>query len=130
MTEDLSYRKRDRLRRKESLESEEQAEKRSKIEQEKVRTGKKKRKNHGNERNYDWNREGCLREVKSYKEGDVINYSKLGKTYGILNQKGYFASNRGQLVKQFLVKNKIDVSKFRPVKISQDTRRPRKAELR
>ena len=33
---DLSYRKRDKLRRKESLETDEQAEKRSRVEQEKI----------------------------------------------------------------------------------------------
>ncbi|XP_066932129.1 uncharacterized protein [Clytia hemisphaerica] len=129
LTTNQSFRKRGRVRSKESLETDEQAENRFRKEQEKIKSGKKKPNNHGNERNYDWNREGCLREVKKLKDGDVINYSVLGKTYGLRNKNGKSARNRGQLVKQFLIKNKIDVSRFRPAKINR-TSKARKARLK
>ena len=131
LTTDQSFKKRDKIRSKESLETEEEAEKRYEANRVKIKSGKKKSHNHGNERNYDWDRKGCLQEVERYKDGDIINYSKLGKTYGLKNRKGQLAKNRGQLVKQFLVKNKIDLSRFRPARNSKPTTiKPRRAKKR
>ena len=131
LTTDQSFRKRAKNRRKESLETDDQAKSRYQADQEKIKSGKKKPHNHGNERYYDWDRQGCLREVRTYQDGAVINFAKLGKLYGLKNKKGQLAGNRGQLVKQFLVKNGIDLSRFQPARNwKNNTIKPRKAKKR
>ena len=81
----------------------------------KIATGVKQKRDHvGNENAYLWEAEECLREVSGYQDGDVINYSQLAKKYNMKNKHQEYPQNGGQIVKEYLVNNGIDVSKFEP----------------
>ena len=54
-----------------------------------------------------------LQEVQSYNEGSTINYSSLAKKYNICNKAGQPAKNGGQIVKEFLKEQQVNVNMFR-----------------
>ena len=76
--------------------------------------GEKKPHNHtGSLELYFWDRGSCLEEVKQYNPQDEINFSALAKRYPITVVKsGKLAANPGQIVKQYLIENGIDVDSF------------------
>ena len=63
---------------------------------------------------YSWNSDACLNEVRQYQTGDKINFSALATRYPITVVKsGKKASNAGQIVKQYLIENGINVDAFK-----------------
>ena len=52
-----------------------------------------------------WNEEECLEMVRSYPEGNKINFSELARHYGVKNNNNEFPKNGGQIVKMFLQEN-------------------------
>ena len=51
--------------------------------------------------------------MQSYNEGSTINYSSLAKKYNICNKAGQPAKNGGQIVKEFLKEQQVNVNMFR-----------------
>ena len=54
-----------------------------------------------------------LQEVQSYNVGSTINYSSLAKKYNICNKAGQPAKNGGQIHKEFLKEQQVNVNMFR-----------------
>ena len=79
---------------------------------------------------YAWGKQACLDEVRNYQTGDEINYSALAKQYPITVVKtGKMALNQGQIVKQYLVENGIDVDQFQNRYSIKRVKRSRKIYL-
>ena len=108
-----SKRTRQESRLDESHESKEEATKRAKEENELIEQGKKKRNTHGNIHNYKWKWRECLQYFHELTEGSLVNCSEIARKFGLVNKKGKCLGNGGQLVKQFLVKNGVNLKKFR-----------------
>ena len=63
--------------------------------------------------NMNFDKTNLLQEVQSYNEGSTINYSSLAKKYNICNKAGQPAKNGGQIVKEFLKEQQVNVNMFR-----------------
>ena len=74
---------------------------------------KPKRKPCGPIENMNFDKTNLLQEVQSYNEGSTINYSSLAKKYNICNKAGQPAKNGGQIVKEFLKEQQVNVNMFR-----------------
>ena len=60
-----------------------------------------------------WNSKECLNEVQMYdSEVKFINFTGLAKKYDMKNKEGNIPGNGGQVVKEFLIENGIDLSSF------------------
>ena len=72
---------------------------------------KRKRDHVGDLNSYTWNKEECLQEVYQYNEKDNINYTAIAKKYEVKNKDMIQVKNGGQVIKQFLVENEVDITK-------------------
>lgn len=52
-------------------------------------------------------------EVEGYEDNHLINYSELASRYNIINKSGQLPSNAGQIVKEWLISEGVDVQRFR-----------------
>lgn len=74
----------------------------------------KKIKNHtGNFNNITWDKEQLKEEVKGLADGHLINYSELARKYNICNSFGNLAPNGGQIVKEWLKSEGVNLSRFK-----------------
>ena len=64
-------------------------------------------------RNMNFDKTNLLQEVQSYNEGSTINYSSLAKKYNICNKAGQPGKNGGQIFKEFLKEQQVNVKMFR-----------------
>ena len=130
----MNHRQRDRL--SEACESRQDARKRTEIENEKRREGKWKVLDHvGRRENYCWNKEGCLKEVSEYAQDHLINFTGLARKYELKNKEGKLPNNAGQVMKELLKENNVNVEQFRywakrPAQYSLDATRVRRKKLR
>ena len=51
----------------------------------------------------------CLTEVQSYNIGDKVNFSDLARKYNLTDLSGNIPGNAGQVVKEFLKQNNVDL---------------------
>ena len=72
---------------------------------------KPKRKPCGPVENMNFDKTNLLQEVQSYNEGSTINYLSLAKKY-ICNKAGQPAKKGGQIVKEFLKEQQVNVNMF------------------
>ena len=91
----------------EYFETSEQCKERAFKDMEKTDSGKKRKKTHVASHILPWNEEKCLDMVRSYPEGNKINFSVLAR-HGVKNNNNEFPKNGGQIVKMFLQENGIN----------------------
>lgn len=113
-SQSLAHRNRSRML--QYFETKEDAQQRTENEKEKIKKGIKRKHNHiGKEDAYTWKAGECLKEVSEYADGQTINYSQLAKKYEMKNKDNEYPPNGGQIVKEYLVNNEIDISKFEAI---------------
>lgn len=89
---------------------------RTKSDQVKVEQGLKYKHDHvGNLDAYTFDKEGCLKEVNSYKSGDKINFKGLARKYNLTNANKEFPENGGQVVKKYLEDSSCDLTLFKTI---------------
>jgi len=75
---------------------------------------KKIKKDHtGNVDTMNWDRENLKEEVEGFADDYLINYSELARQYNVCNSAGQLASNGGQIVKEWLISEGVDLSRFK-----------------
>lgn len=74
----------------------------------------KKKKDHtGKFDTMDWEKEQLKSEVEDLPDGYVINYSELARRYNVCDGSGKIALNGGQIVKEYLTSEGVDLSRFK-----------------
>ena len=53
--------------------------------------------------------------VMSFQDGTIVNWSELTQRYKVQNSKGEAASNGGQIVKEWLQQEGVDITRFKRV---------------
>lgn len=74
----------------------------------------------GNFENMQWDKQALLEEVNSYADGTVNNWSALARQYQVKNKNGEVAKNGGQIVKEYLKSQGVDVTKFKKRGLQED----------
>ena len=59
-----------------------------------------------------WDKQGMKTEFNNYIDGTVVNWSSIARKYNITDGKGKIAPNGGQIAKEWLSTQGIDVEKF------------------
>ena len=59
-------------------------------------------------------------EVQGHEDSTLINFTELATRYNVLNKSGQLASNRGQIVKQWLISEGVNINRFRTKRKSED----------
>ena len=63
--------------------------------------------------NMHWDKQAMVEEVNSYTNDTLVNWSELARRYEVKNKSGELAKNGGQIVKEYLKFQGVNVSKFR-----------------
>lgn len=66
----------------------------------------------GNKENAAWDREGLKVEVLGYDDNHTVCWTELAKRYNVCNSQGCLARNGGQIIKEYLISEGIDVTQF------------------
>jgi len=74
---------------------------------------KKQKKHTGNFDNMVWEKDQLKKEIEKLPDGHVINYSELARNFNICDSSGNIALNGGQIVKEYLVSQGADLSRFK-----------------
>ena len=120
-----SLNQRQQLRLQESFETLAECKRRSLKELEELEEGKKRPHNHTGNINK-WDLSQCLREVAALPDGAYLNFSQLARQHGIISANGDPLKNGGQIVKDTLVNNGIDLERFEYLGKSTELRIRRK----
>jgi hypothetical protein len=67
-----------------------------------------------------WDKEALKAEVEGYNENHLINWKELASRYNVCNTSGQLAKNGGQMVKEWLVSQGVDVTRFRTKRQNED----------
>lgn len=97
--------------------------------------GKRRKLNHsGRFDNITWNCNGLKAEVQGYPDDMKVNWTALARQYQIKNSVGQIAKNGGQIAKDWLLSQGVDVQRFtckRPLSNPEaGERRVRRKKLR
>ena len=60
-----------------------------------------------------WDKEAMKAEVEGYEDNHLINWKELASRYNVCNKSGQLAKNGGQIVKEWLISQGVDVKRFR-----------------
>jgi hypothetical protein len=63
--------------------------------------------------NMEWDKEGMKAEVNSYGDDTLPNWSELARQFQIKNKSGELAQNGGQIAKEWLKSEGVNVERFR-----------------
>lgn len=63
-----------------------------------------------------WDKEVLKAEGEGYNENHLINWKELASRYNVCNKSGQLAKNGGQIVKEWLVSQGVDVTRFNRTK--------------
>jgi len=75
--------------------------------------GKRRKLNHsGRFDNITWNCNGLKAEVQGYPDDMKVNWTALARQYQIKNSAGQIAKNGGQIAKDWLLSQGVDVQQF------------------
>ena len=77
-----------------------------------------------------WKKEELKAEVESCEDSKFVSRSKLAQTYNVLNSKGEFAKNGGQIVKEWLKSVGVDTERFKRYNTDSDNPRVRRKNRR
>ena len=80
----------------------------------------------GNLENIKWDKQALLDEVNNYSDNVLVNWSELARRYEVKNTSGELARNGGQIIKEYLRKEGIDVQKFEKRKSCSESGQIRK----
>ena len=75
-------------------------------------------------------KENVKKEVESYPDGMVVNWSHLARQYNIKNTKGELAKNGDQIVQKWLKSEGIDTTRFKRKHHGNDDERIWRKKLR
>ena len=104
---------RQRERLSSSFETIQEATERVSDEMNKERSGQKKKVSHAYEyKGTEWDKESLKLEIKELPDGYKVNWSELARKYNVTTTTGRIAKNRGQVVKDWLISENIDISRF------------------
>ena len=88
---------------------------------------KKCKKDHvGNINTYDWDKRSLLEEVEGYDDNEEVSFRDLATKYNVCNKQGKLAANGRQIVKEWLISEGVDVSRFKTKGHSSNAVRRRK----
>ena len=108
-----SYNARQRERLSSSFEIIQKATERVSDEMNKERSGQEKKVSHAHEyKGTEWDKESLKLEIKELPDGYKVNWSELARKYNVTTTTGQIAKNRGQVVKDWLISENIDISRF------------------
>lgn len=96
-----------------SFESKETARKRKSINDENQNPTKKTKDHTGNYNSMIGDKEELRREVEELPNDFEINYSHLARKYNVCDSSGKIASNGGQIVKEYLMSEGVELSRFK-----------------
>lgn len=88
--------------------------------------GKKNKSPVGKFDKMEWDREAMKAEVLGYSDETLVNWSELGRRYGIKNTSGQLAHNCGQIVFEWLKSEGVDVERFKKRRAGNDAGNVRK----
>jgi hypothetical protein len=74
---------------------------------------KKKKYHTGRFGTMDWDKQQLKSEVEDFPDGYVINYSELARRYNVCDGPGKIVLNGGQIVKEYLTSEGVDLSRFK-----------------
>lgn len=78
-----------------------------------LEANKKKEKEHtGNFESMEWDKEAVKAEVEGYDDGHKVSWRELATRYNVNDKNGKLAGNGGQVIKQWLVSNNVNISRF------------------
>ena len=95
--------------------------------------GKRQKRNHiGNFDNITWDCNALRTEVESYPDDAKVNWTVLARQFQIRNRNGQIAKNGGQIAKDWLVHQGVNIQRFKRSQISPETgeRRVRRKKFR
>ena len=73
----------------------------------------KKKKDHtGDMESMSWDKVGLKREVEGYEDNQIFSWRDLAIRYNVCNKAGEVAKNGGQIVKEWLLSQKVDLARF------------------
>ena len=73
----------------------------------------KKKKDHtGDMESMSWDKVGLKREVEGYEDNQIFSWRDLAIRYNVCNKSGEKAKNGGQIVKEWLLSQKVDLARF------------------
>lgn len=82
---------------------------------------KQKKKDHtGDLSHILWDKDSMKLEVEGYEDNHLINFKELASRFNVKNKSGQLASNGGQIVKEWLISEGVDVKRFRTKRKSED----------
>lgn len=106
-----------------AFESKEEATERSNLEKFQE---KKKKSPVGKFDKMEWDQEAMKAEVMGYGDGTLVNWSELGRRYGIKNTSGNLAQNGGQIAFEWLKSEGVDVERLKKRQAGNDAGNIRK----
>ena len=59
-----------------------------------------------------WDLNECIREVSQLADGSYVNFSQLARKNHVCNANGDILKNGGQIVKEVLIENNVDINRF------------------
>lgn len=91
----------------------------------KIQKQQKKKDHTGNINAMNWDKEGLKMEVESYSDDVQVNWSSLARRFGVKNKKGEYSGNGGQILKQYLTSEGVNVAKFKRKNDEQENKEKR-----
>ena len=76
-----------------------------------------------------WDKEALKREVEGYNDNHIFSYRKLAKRFNVRNKSGEVAKNGGQIVKEYLLSQNVNLARF-PSKRKSENPVPRRKKRR
>ena len=61
-----------------------------------------------------WDKEALKAEVEAFEDGSEISWREIAKKYNICNKSGQLAANGGQIAKDWLISEGVNVDRFTP----------------
>lgn len=81
--------------------------------QESGASNKNKEKDHtGNIELMEWDKQALKAEVEGYDDNHKVSWRELATRYNVKSKNGRLAANGGQIVKQWLVSNNVDIGRL------------------
>ena len=71
-----------------------------------------------------WDKEALRAEVESFNSEEKVNWSGLARKYHVVNSKGEVAKNGGQVVKEYLASEGVDVNRFKRKNSDENEKNP------
>lgn len=77
-----------------------------------MKNDNKKKDHTGDIQKMDWDKEALKEEIQGYDDNHPVNWSELARQYNVNSKDGKLASNGGQIVKEWLVANNVNINRL------------------